>query len=55
MALHSAAGSVLASFSVLVPSSRADVLRHPTTLALMTEAQTEMDLEIRTAGLSLQA
>ncbi|WP_310051505.1 IclR family transcriptional regulator [Arthrobacter ginsengisoli] len=55
MALHGAGGGVLASFSVLVPSSRADVLRRPTTRALMTEAQTEMDLEIQTARLSLQA
>jgi DNA-binding IclR family transcriptional regulator len=55
MALHSADGGVLASFAVLVPAARADVLGDPRTLALVTEARTEMDQAIRAAGLSLQA
>jgi hypothetical protein len=55
MALHSADGGVLTSFSVLVPASRAGVLQDPRTLALAKEARTEMDQEIRAAGLSLQA
>lgn len=55
MALHSAEGGVLASFSVLVPASRAHVLRDPKTLALVTEAQKEMNQEIRAAGLTFQA
>ncbi|GAA1789213.1 hypothetical protein GCM10009712_40690 [Pseudarthrobacter sulfonivorans] len=55
MSLHSADGGVLASFAVLVPASRADVLRDPRTLALVHEARTEMDQAIRAAGLRLQA
>jgi DNA-binding IclR family transcriptional regulator len=51
MALHDAAGRVLAAFAVLVPSSRAEVLADPTTLALVAEARADMDLEIAAAGL----
>ncbi|WP_344382907.1 IclR family transcriptional regulator [Georgenia ruanii] len=51
MALHDAAGGVLAAFAVLVPVSRAEVLTDPTTLALAAEARTDMDLEIGAAGL----
>ena len=50
MALHRSEGSVLASFAVCVPASRAEMLEDPRTLALVRSAQTEMDQEIKDVG-----
>lgn len=55
MPLHSAAGTVLAGFSVLVPAARGPVLEEERTLALMRAARDDMDDEIRAANFGLKA
>lgn len=55
MPLHSASGSVLAAFALLVPDSRGSVLEASRTITLMREAQAEMNAEIRAADFGPKA